>query len=152
VLVAADAVNANTTILTTVAKDTRTSGGLLPAGNDDANTVDTPVKLLLGDARNEAARLISLDSSCRNTVVVLIVGGTEGTTSGIAATMGSIASTFLNVAQRRVPVYVIAIAPASADVADLQSIATNSGGKYVEITKAMIDAALASPSKPAVPT
>ena len=38
-LTAADAANANTTILTTLAKDTRTAGGLLPAGNDDSTTV-----------------------------------------------------------------------------------------------------------------
>jgi hypothetical protein len=150
VLVAPDAANANTTVLTTVGKDTRTAGGLLPAGNDDANTTDTPVKLMLGDARNEAARLIAADSSCRNTVVVLVVGGSEGNTSGIAATLGTIAATFLNVASRRVPIYVIAIAPPSAEIADLQSIASSSGGRYFEVTKAMIDAALASPSKPAL--
>jgi hypothetical protein len=41
-------------------------------------------------------------------------------------------------------VYVVAIAPAATEVAQLQSIATNSGGQYFEISKAMIDAAYAS--------
>ena len=48
------------------------------------NTIDAPVKLMLDDARAEAARLIAItrDPTCRNTVVVLVVGGGEGTTSG----------------------------------------------------------------------
>ena len=147
VLVLADAANANTTILATLAKDTRTSGGLLPAGNDDANTTDTPVKLMLDDTRSEAARLIGADAECRNTIVVLIVGGGEGnTTSG--ANPATTASTFLNVSSQRVPIYVIAIAPPKSDVTQLQDIASNSGGQYFEVTKAMIDAALASPMQP----
>ncbi len=83
--------------------------------------------------------------------MVLIVGGGEGNTVG-GANPATTASTFLNVGSRRVPIYVIAIAPATADVAQLQSIATNSGGRYFEVTKAMIDAALASPTRPAATT
>ncbi len=62
------------------------SAALFPAGNDDPTTVDTPIKLMLDDARAEAARLIALtaDPTCRNTVVVLVVGGGEGTTSGLS--------------------------------------------------------------------
>jgi hypothetical protein len=143
IMVAADAANANTTVLTTLGRDTRTAGGLIPVGNDDANNPDHPIKLLLDDARAEAARLIAADTLCRNTIVVLITGGAEGnTTSG--ANPPVTASTFLNVNSRRVPIYVIAIAPATADVAQLQSIAANSGGQYFEITKAQIDAAAAS--------
>ena len=59
------------------------------------------------------------------------------------------AATFLNVGSRRVPIYVIAIAPLSADRTQLQNIAANSGGQYFEVTKAMIDAAVASPPQPA---
>ena len=60
--------------------------------------------------------------------------------------MSAAASGFVAVATGlRVPIYVIAIAPPSADVASLQAVATNSGGQYFEITKAQIDAALASP-------
>src|SRR5258706_5571314 len=102
ILVQADAASANTTILTTLAKDVRTAGALLTAGNDDANTNDQPVKLMLDDARTEAARLIAADSLCRNTVVVLIVGGGEGNTNTTAAALQSAASGFLNVSARRV--------------------------------------------------
>jgi hypothetical protein len=152
VVVAADASNANSTILTTLAKDARTAGALLPAGNDDANTVDTPVNNMLVDAKTEAARLINRDTSCANTVVVLVVGGGEGTTGGVSnSTLGTTAGGFLSVASgRRVPVYVIALAPPSADVASLRAIATTSGGQYFEITKDQINAVVcqsgASPS------
>lgn len=143
-LVKADSATANTDILTTLQKDAGTAGGLLPAGNDDANTVDTPVNNMLLDAQAEAARLIGNDTACSNTVVVLVVGGGEGTTGGNPS-LSTTATAFLNVASgRRVPIYVIAIAPPSADAASLQSVATSSGGQYVEITKSEIDAALGS--------
>lgn len=148
-LVAADAANANTTILTTLGRNTRTAGALLPTGDDDLNVIDAPVKYMLDDARTEATRLIAADTLCRNTVVVLIVGGTEGTTAG-GVNPATTASTFTNVSGRRVPIYVIAIAPPAADRTQLQDIATNSGGQYFEVTKAMIDAALAWPSRPAL--
>jgi len=150
VMVAADSGTANTTILTTLAKDVRTSGGLIPAGEDDGNTVDTPVKLMIDDARTEAARLIALsdDPSCRCTVAVLIVGGGEGTTSGLTnASLETAAANFLDFSGRRVPLYVIAIAPPATDVAGLQAVAAKSGGQYFEITKAQIDAALVSPAQ-----
>jgi hypothetical protein len=135
-------------VLSTIAKNARTAGGLLPAGADDANTVDEPVKVLLDDARVEAARLIAADTLCRNTIVVLIVGGGEGNTT-TGANPATTASEFLVVSGRRVPIYVIAIAPPDADRTQLQNIAVNSGGQYFEITKAMIDAALALATKPA---
>ena len=50
------------------------------------------------------------------------------------------AATFVTVNGRRVPIYVIAIAPPPASVATLQAIARNSGGGYYEITKSMIEA------------
>jgi hypothetical protein len=106
---------------------------------------------MLDDARTEAARLIAADSLCRNTVVVLIVGGGEGSTTA-GCNPATTATGFLNVSSRRVPIYVIAIAPPSSDVAQLQAIATNSGGRYYEVTAAMIDAAIASQSKPGMTT
>ena len=48
------------------------------------------------------------------------------------------------------PIYVVALAPAAADVAALQAVATNSGGQYFEITKAMIDATTAGEPVPEV--
>ena len=111
---------------------------LIPAGNDDATTNDTPVYNLLVDAKSEATRLIGLNSdpSCRNTVVVLIVGGGEGnTTAGRTnADLATAAAGFTSISGRRVPVYVIAIAPPVTDRASLQAVATTTGGQYYEIT------------------
>ena len=137
-------------VMTILGRNARTAGGLLPAGNDDPNTIDAPVKLMLDDARAEAARLIALNSdpTCRNTVVVLVVGGGEGTSSGLDnASLQAAAATFLNVGGRRVPIYVIAIAPATDEVPGLQAVATTSGGQYFEIPKWQIDAAMSSPKQ-----
>jgi hypothetical protein len=144
-----DAINANLTVLSKVELDVRTAGALLPASDDDANTLDAPVKYLLDDARAEAQRLIGADTNCRNVVVVLIVGGGEGNTAG-NADLGIAAASFTNISGRRVPIHVIAIAPPDADRASLQAVATNSGGRYTEITKAMIDAAFAMPQSPSL--
>ena len=166
--VQADDDNASDELLTMISLDPRqvanatTTFGLPPylaAGQDGRSStgaaiVDAPIKFMLDDAFIEAKRLIGTDGStnCTNTIVVLIVGGGEGTTANgvtsATATAPNTAATraldFLNVSSnRRVPVYVIAIAPPQTDVANLKLIASNSGGKYVEITKAMIDAAMA---------
>ena len=154
-IVQADSSTANSDLQSIIGRDLRTSDGgttatktLTPAGNDDVNALDAPVNNLLVDAKAEATRLIGINSdpTCRNTIVVLIVGGGEGTTAGggvTNATLATTASGFLNISSRRVPIYVIAIAPPGADRSALQAIATNSGGRYFEISKAMIDAAFA---------
>lgn len=153
-LIQADSATANADVLTILGKDVRQSASganaaLMPAGNDDSNTFDTPVSKLLDDAKTEVSRLIAVtsDPACRNTVVVLIVGGGEGntTTGATNATLGTTATTFQSISSRRVPIYVIAIAPPTSDVASLKAIAANSGGQYFEITSAQIAAALASP-------
>ena len=116
------------------------SGGLIPAGYETGSptAVDAPIEFMLDDAKKHATDLIAADTGCRNTVVVLVAGGKEGNT-GIGANPATKAATFLNISGRRVPIYVIAVAPKAADVAQLTSIATNSGGQYFEITKQMID-------------
>jgi len=143
-VVQADAASANTTVLTKLNLGVN-AAGLIPSGEENASTVDTPIDYLLKDAQAEATRLIGADGStnCRNTVVVLVVGGGEGN-SDAGANPENTATNFTSFAaspNRRVPIYVLAIAPAAADVAELQAIAANSGGQYYEITKAMIDAA-----------
>lgn len=143
-LVSPDGANPNATIQTILAQSFSSSSALLPAGNDSYGVDDAPLAHLLDDVRTEAARLSSLDTQCQNTVAVLITGGGEGT-GGHVPSAASIASTFLNVSSgRRVPIYVIAIAPPAAAIAELQAIATNSGGRFVEITKAQIDLAAAN--------
>ena len=143
-VVLTDAVGSNSSVTAILARPMTDAGALVPAGNDTATKVDSPVNYMLIDAKTESARLIAADTDCRNTIVVLIVGGGEG--SGTASTNDptATAAQFLNISGRRVPIYVVALAPAAADVAQLQSIATSSGGQYFEITKAMIDSAYAS--------
>ena len=109
---------------------------LVPGGRDGMNYVDAPVDNLLDDARTEALRLLSSDTECRQTVVVLIVGGGEGqSTNEDVATK---AKSFVNVKDGfDVPIHVIALAPASdAEKAQLRLVAENSGGVYTEITAA----------------
>ena len=142
-LIRPDGVNPNANIQTILAQPL-SSSPLLPAGDDDDGEDDAALAHLLDDVRTEAARLAGLDTQCRNTVAVLITGGGEGT-GGHVPSATSIAATFLNVGGgRRVPIYVIAIAPPASAVAELQAIASASGGRYYEITKAQIDLAAAN--------
>ena len=139
-LVQADAANANTTVLSKLNLGVNTAG-LIPSGDENTTRLDSPLEHILDDAKSEANRLIGADgANCRNTVLMLIVGGGEGN-SVSGANPQLKASQFLDMASgRRVPIYVIAVAPPASDVAQLQGIAANSGGQYFEITKAMIDA------------
>ena len=143
-LVKADTSAPNTDIATILNRALTASGAILPAGNDGPSMIDAPLAHMLDDVRTEAARLISGDAQCRNTVAVIVVGGGEGNTAAPSATAAAVASTFTSISSRRVPIYVIAIAPPSADVAALTSIATNSGGGYFQVDKAEIDAATAA--------
>ena len=121
-----------------------TSPKLLPGGIDNITQRDTPVGLLMDDARAHASSLINTDiaaGGCRNTIVVLVVGGGEGTIS--PQNLKTKAATFKNVNGRRVPIYVVALFPRPADVAALQEISTESGGQYFEVSKTMVEAALA---------
>ncbi len=147
-LVLTDAVNSNSSVFSYLSAGVGMAG-LIPAGSETGSStvVDAPIEFLLDDAKSETTRLISSDLNyCRNTVVVLVVGGAQGNTVA-GANPATKASQFLafpvpgsSPAQtRRVPIYVIAIAPPAGEVAQLTAIATNSGGQYFEITKTMID-------------
>ena len=138
-LVAPDAAGASTAVATYLSRNVNQPGALIPAGKDTDTAVDAPIARLIDDARAEATRLINADTQCRNTVVILVVGGGEGTTVA-GADPAARAATFLNINGRRVQIYVIAIAPPPASVASLQAIARNSGGGYYEITQSMIEA------------
>jgi hypothetical protein len=80
--------------------------------------------------------------TCRNTIVVLITGGKDSgdATYTAAHNAATTASSFASVSSggvtRRVPIVVVAVKPAAADVASLQAIATNSGGQYFSATTA----------------
>jgi hypothetical protein len=151
-MVHATSATANTDVLSILSRDVRLSSTqptLLPAGSDTVAVQDTPMTTMLTDAVTEltgASGILTGDLACRNTVLVLVVGGGEGTTAGYTnSDLANAASAFTNQAGHKVPIYVIAIAPPDSDRATLQLIATNSKGQYFEITKAQIDAALASP-------
>lgn len=159
-LVSAEAANSNSSIRTILNRDVYSAGSstqkLLMAGSDSAVQKDAPLGLLLDDARAHASTLIANDAAaggCRNTVVVLVAGGGEGTIN--PQDLAAKAATFLNVAGRRVPIYVVGIFPTAAEANQLRSIATASGGQYFEITETMVDAALseatAASPYPAVP-
>jgi hypothetical protein len=140
---------ANTNILTLLQRNVFDAGALLPAGNDGFGVIDSPIGYLMDDARAHASSLITADiaaAGCRNTVVVMVVGGGEGTIA--PQDLAAKASTFLNVSGRRVPIYVIAIAPLAGDVAALRTVAANSGGQFFEITAAMINAVTAGQPVP----
>ena len=138
-MVQPDAANPNATILNTLNLDSRQAGALVPGGRDGDLTVDAPLDNMLDDAKAEAQRLIAADAACRNTVLVLVVAGAEGDTTG--EDPAAKAASFVNVSgTRNVPIHVIAIAPNPAHVAQLRDIAEKSGGVYTEITAAMISA------------
>lgn len=146
-IVRPDASGANTVVVSVLAKTPDQPGALVPGGRDSKIATDVPIEYMLDDARAEASRLIAGDTLCRNTIVVLVVGGGEGTTAASQNPAGK-ASQFLSVSGRRVPIYVVAIAPATTAVPQLQAIAANSGGQYFEIAKSMIDAAPAGTAVP----
>ena len=150
-LVLTDAANSNVSVLSTLNLGIN-AAGLIPAGlqTGGSTVVDAPIEYMLDDAKAEANRLIAADgTNCRNTVVVLVAGGAQGNTV-VGANPATKASQFLALSGRRVPIYVIAIAPKSSDVTQLRSIATNSGGQFFEITKANIDDTPAGTAVPEV--
>jgi Tfp pilus tip-associated adhesin PilY1 len=147
----ADDASANTTVRTALDPSTGLTGAaLIPANNTTSTQTDRPLGLMIDDTNTEVTRLINADTVCRNTVVVMVVAGGEGTTvsGATGVTTAAKATAFAALSSRHVPIYVIAIAPAAADVANLQLIATNSGGKYTEITKANINAVTAGTAVP----
>jgi len=81
--------------------------------------------------RAEAARLIAADTQCRNTVVILVTGGGEGTNHARGGLPSARAATFLNVGGRRVPIYVIAIAPEAGDT-------DSTGGNCPELRRGLL--------------
>ena len=138
-LVAADAAGANTSVLNILKLPTGAANSLLPSGRDSKAHVDATLDNMLDDVKAEVQRLISEDPDCANTVVVLIVGGGEGTTGEDPVAK---AKTFLNISNRRIPIHVIGLGPTTAaEKAQLEAIALESGGRYTEITPALVEAA-----------
>ena len=138
VIVAADIADGSDAVFQRLQLGPDEAGGLLPAGTGLNDSTDSPIDDLLVDTRAEVVRLMTDDLNlyreCRNTAVVLVVGGAGGLDP--AATALTFASVSAAGYTHRVPIIVVAIAPPAADVATLQAIATNSGGAYFEASNA----------------
>lgn len=136
-VVAPDAPDSNSSLRRLLARRPGSPGALLPAGLDTDRAADAPIALLLDDLHAEALRLAARDSTCCNTVAVLVVAGSDPSQS--AEALRERAAALLGVLGRRVPLYVVALAPAIVDTVPLQQAALVSGGRYFEIPAHTID-------------
>jgi len=149
VLYGVGSANATTNILTALQSAVGT-GPLVPAGVETSTYRDRPISHALDDARAQAVAAMNADTcrACRNTVVILVTGGRDDgdPTYQDSHDPVAVATTFAGVtasgSTRRVPIIVVGVAPAAADEAELQSIASASGGRYFKATSAS-DVALA---------
>jgi hypothetical protein len=120
--------------------------GLIPTGRGAREHEDRPLTFALQDARAQAVAAMTADSAstrdCRNTIVVLVTGGKDDGDASYRAANNVLttASSFLSVSgggvTRRVPIYVVGVRPDPAHVAELETIATSSGGRYFAATTA----------------
>jgi hypothetical protein len=144
--VVAPAANTASSIVTVVRRGIDDAAALIPAGAGTRTYHDRPISHLLDDARTAAVTAMTTDTaanrSCRNTVVVLLVGGKDdGDPAYVSShSAANAASTFAAVTAsgvtKRVPIHVVAIRPDPTHEAQLQSIAANSGGSYRSVTTA----------------
>jgi hypothetical protein len=152
-LVAAQGSNQNTEILDILQKNPRQPPPvLLPAGLDRDSGPDAPLATMVNDA-TEAVRCLTrqpVPVSATTRCAILITGGGEGTSSGAADPVAEARVLLRGIAGRRVPIVVVAIAPPIDAVAQLTALATESGGQYLQVTRAQIDAALKSPAQDSV--
>ena len=138
-IVAADVASANGDLLRLLTAPVG-AAPLVAAGATAPDLDDSPLATLLTDASAEAKRLIDSDTACRNVVIVLVTGGGEAT-GGHDPGASAVAARLRNVSGRRVPLYVLAVAPPSASTAELQAIAAAGGGQYSVVDQGEIDAA-----------
>ncbi|HUF47945.1 MAG TPA: hypothetical protein VMM93_09015, partial [Vicinamibacterales bacterium] len=144
VLAKANAVIGRVAPLTSAGGQAPVNQVLIPAGRDTKLFEDRPLSHALDDARAHVVAAMAAEPSatraCRNTVVVLLVGGGDDGDSTYQSTHDavSVASTFAAVqagsgvgqVTRRVPIVVIGVKPDPADEPQLMNIAAASGGRY----------------------
>lgn len=151
--VVAPAANTASSIVTVVRRGIDDAAALIPAGAGTRTYRDRPITHLLDDARTAAVTAMTADTaanrSCRNTVVVLLVGGKDDGDPAYVSShnAANVASTFTAVSAsgvtKRVQIHVVAISPDPTHEAQLQSIAANSGGIYRSVTtSAQVTAAI----------
>jgi hypothetical protein len=139
-VVVTPAANTAAALTTLLARGPNDPAALIPASTPGVGFADRPLTYSLDDARTAAIAAMTADSAanrtCRNTIIVLITSGKDSGDAAYTAAhnAATTASTFLAVTAsgvtKRVPITVVAVKPAAADVASLQAIATNSGGAY----------------------
>jgi PQQ enzyme repeat len=142
----APAVNTAASIVALVNRGPNDPAALIPAGIGGVGYEDRPITYALVDAKAAASAAMAADTAscrtCRNTVVILITGGKDDGDAAYRAANNPLttASQFLTVSgggtSARVPIMVVAIKPAAGDVAQLQSIASNSSGRYFSASSA----------------
>ncbi len=140
------AANTAASVLTVVRRPINDAAGLIPAGAGSRGYEDRPISHALDDARDAGMAAMVADSAafraCRNTVIVLITSGRDDGDAGYRASHNpeSIATALKTVTAggvtKRFPVHVVAIRPNAGDVSQLQNIASNSGGSYLNATSA----------------
>lgn len=106
---------------------------LVPAGYDAGAVQDSPVATLLQDARAAVVTAMSKDDAkyrpCRNTAVILVVGGKDGGGADPVPVAESFKAVTVSGVTMRVPVYVVAVGAPDADLAQLQAVADAGGGE-----------------------
>ena len=143
--------NTGSSIVTIASRGVGDAAAFIPAGLGDVGYNDRPIDYALIDAKAAAAAAMAADTAatraCRNTIVVLITGGKDdgNATYNAAHDPTSTAAQFMAVTgggvTRRVPIHVIGVKPAAADEAEMQGIASASGGRYTKATNAAAVAA-----------
>ncbi len=145
--------NTGASMLSIVRKTYGDNAGLVPASAGDVGYEDRPLTNALLDTKVAATLATTGDlltsRLCRNTIVILITSGKDDGTSSykLTSNVENTALTFANVnilgIVYKIPIHVIAVKPLAGDVAQLQNIATNSGGVYTnaqsgtDVTKAI---------------
>ncbi len=145
------AANNGNTVLGIVNRPIGDDRGLVPASmggfENGASFDDRPLNYALIDAKTAVQSAMAGDSAssrtCRNTVVILIAGGKDSgnaayvSAQNIATTAGGFTAVTGGGVTRHVPIFVISVKAAAAADAQLQSIATSSGGEYFRATTAI---------------
>ncbi len=139
-VVVTPAANTAASLVSILARGPNDATALIPAGIGGVGYEDRPINYALIDAKAAVVSAMAADTAanrtCRNTVVVLITGGKDNGDAAYAAAnnAATTATSFLSVTgggvTKRVPIVVVGVKPNAADVASLQTIATNSGGVY----------------------
>ena len=138
--------NSGPSLVTYISRPLLDPLSLIPASRGGQGYADRPLTFALNDARQAVIDAMAADTAamrtCRNTIVVLVTGGkNSGSSSYVSANnVTTTASTFMSVASggvtKRVPIHVLGLKVPAAEKGELQTVASNSGGLYRDVTTA----------------